>query len=129
MMNEFRIFIYISRKRVQSRSRHMKHNNKAKRLRVLFPSTLNIFLQRCCCCCCCYSEKNYLIFIFTKNKKRKMISSAKKKEERNADVMMTMMKILQLDLLNVGHNQSQKCFFFRTREWEWEMMKVKLLNF
>lgn len=41
-----------------------------------------------------------------------MISSAKKKEERNADVMMTMMKILQLDLLNVGHNQSQKCFFF-----------------
>lgn len=59
-----------------------------------------------------------------------MISSAKQKEERNADVMMTMMKILQLDLLNVGHNQSQKCvFFFRTREWEWEMMKVKLLNF
>lgn len=116
-MNEFRIFIYISRKRVQSRSRHMKHNNKAKRLRVLFPSTLNIFLLRWWCCCCCfYVPKriiSFLSFYEKKNKKRKMISSAKKqKEERNADVMMMMMKILQLDLLNVGHNQSQKYFYF-----------------
>lgn len=116
MMNEFRIFIHISRKRVQSRSRHMKHNNKAKRLRVLFPSTLNIFLLRWWCCCCCfYVPKriiSFLSFYEKKNEKRKMISSAKKqKEERNADVMM-MMKILQLDLLNVGHNQSQKYFYF-----------------